>query len=67
MGHPLLPQRVEMVGLLAVLPLLGMAGGQDFLPKEMQHLEKMEECVVCHHLWLLTSKANDRELAPQHN
>ena len=62
MSHPLLPQHAEMLGLSAVLPLLGMVRGQvteGLLLKEMQYLEKMEEYVVCHHLWLLTSKAND--------
>lgn len=51
-----------MLGLSAVLPLLGVARGQvteSFLLKEMQYLEKMEDYVVCHHLWLLTSTAND--------
>lgn len=49
-------------GLSAVLPLLGMARGQDterFLLKEIKYLEKMEEHVVCHHPWLLTGTAND--------
>lgn len=49
MGQPPLPQHVEMLGLSAVLPLMGMARGQvteHFLLKEMQFLEKMEEYVV---------------------
>jgi len=49
----LLPRRIEMLGLSAVLPLWGMPRDQvteGFLLKEMQCLEKVEEHVVCHHL-----------------
>lgn len=44
----LLPHHVEMVVLLAFLPLLDVARGQvtkAFLLKEMQYLEKVEESV----------------------